>query len=78
MNPRPYFNLASFKQLCGESFIESLIIKRKKSGEISRERLIGTLEILWLIMGVAAYSHLSSLVEIIHRVQAQNFFSTHR
>ncbi len=73
MNTFVYFSLAGFKQLCGETFIDTLHEKRKQLGECSRTRCIGTLEILWLLVGVAVHSQLKSLAEIIQRVQTNDF-----
>ncbi len=68
--------LAEFKKLCGASFIDSLHAKRKKCGKIKRMRLLGTLEILWLLIGIAAFSHLPNLASIIQHVQCHSSLRT--
>ncbi len=64
--------LAEFKKLCGASFIDSLHEKRKNCGEVKRARLLGTLEILWLLIGVAAFSHLPNLASIIQQARCHS------
>jgi len=64
-----FADLSSFKQLCGEAFIHRLDQKRKRLAEAQRLRILGTIEILWLFIGVASYTKLSSLAAIIQKLQ---------
>lgn len=59
----PSLNL--FQELCGKSFINELINQRKISGECQRERILGTLSMLYLMIGVAAWSKIRNLPEIL-------------
>lgn len=59
----PSLNL--FQELCGKAFIDKLINQRKASGECKRERFLGTLPMLYLMIGVAAWSKVRNLPEIL-------------
>ena len=58
-------NLKYLRSWIGEETLEKLCLKRKKSGEIKRERKLGTVETLLLSLGVAINSERDSLHDII-------------
>lgn len=64
-----FTDLSSFKQLCAEAFIHRLDEKRKRMAESQQSSILGTIEILWLFIGVAFYTKLSSSAAIIPKLQ---------
>lgn len=61
-------NLEWMKRWIGEDIIDKIDKHRKKCGEIQRERQLGTLEMVWLFLGVAGNSGTNSLHEIFDQM----------
>lgn len=55
----------------GEETIDKLCERRKRKGEIKRERTLGTLETLLLCLGVGLCSERDSLHDIIRHVTTE-------
>ncbi len=58
------------KKWLGEDIIDEVSAKRKKRGEIKRERKLGTLETLLLCLAVAINSERPGLHDILRSVSA--------
>ena len=56
------------KQWIGEDLINKIDKQRRKCGEVQRDRQLGTLEMVWLFLGIAAHSGINSLYEIFDQM----------
>lgn len=64
-------DLKYLRKWIGEETIDELSERRKRKGEIKRERTLGTLETLLLCLGVALHSEKDSLHDIIRHVTTE-------
>jgi hypothetical protein len=64
-------DLTYLRKWIGGETIDELCERRKRAGEIRRERTLGTLETLLLCLGVALHSESDSLHDIIRRVTTE-------
>lgn len=55
------------KEWLGVDLIDKIDMKRKERGEIQRDRNLGTLEMIWLFLTVAANSGSNSLEDIFEQ-----------
>lgn len=64
-------NLSGLTGWIDQELVERVDARRRKKGEISRNRKLGTTEMLWLMMAVALNTGRSSLHEILRLTTAE-------